>query len=679
MSTAGRFKWLAAMVAVMAMMMMASAAFAQDLPRTAVYVTGDLGENEKKALGTKILVYLVNSGRYKSAERAALFLAEADKERQTRGAAIDDGQISELGKRLDINFVCVVDVTPVFGEFQISARMVNVETAGIELIGAAASPLKSLSDLEQTSESVVKNMFGAQTAPVAEPDPAAQAAAAPPLADNPALPPIEISPPLPRGPIKAAVYVTGIPPMVAKPFNSAISEALIKSRIYAGIESIDVSGAPSVPALAAAGRNAGVSYIFAINVAGQISVAIIDVAGTMELAKITIDGKITAVSAAVIAKKIVDFILTSGPKPDPDMQVVEETAPVQPVYKTKYVWVDEPDGKPRILKNKIGVEAGGTFAPYINYSNHHTYYNSSNKKNSYSGEFSSLGGGPYIDIDLIYAEIFWNVIIFSSSIEYNYDNHYVFVDGIAVGGLVAKYPIVLGFVKVSPLLGLGGIYSGGLMFGGRVDVGISEIAYLRSEYLYVVDGGSSLKIGSGLDIGLGERKRIFLRPELMYHLLGLSKSGKDRYGKDETRVTTTQSLELRAGIGYKWGGDTRQEIQVEVKPKDESKKWLSAGTGGLYGNSGGFYVFFDATYAEAFLGNLSVGALGKYPFGSSERIKFFPLAGFEYYLGLENGFALLGAGIDVDVYQDVYLRAEPMYNIGKINFVTIKFSAGYRF
>jgi outer membrane protein insertion porin family len=119
----------------------------------------------------------------------------------------------------------------------------------------------------------------------------------------------------PRGPVKAAVYVTGIPPMVAKPFNSAISSALMKSKIYAGIEPIDVSGPPSVPALADAGRDAGVSYIFAINVAGQISVSIIDVAGAAELAKTSLDGTITAVNAASVAKKIVDFILNAGPKP----------------------------------------------------------------------------------------------------------------------------------------------------------------------------------------------------------------------------------------------------------------------------------------------------------------------------------------------------------------------------
>jgi hypothetical protein len=584
MMATGRFKWLSAMVAVM-VFVMASAAFAQDLPRTAVYVTGDLGENEKKALGTRILVNLFNSGRYSSAERAAHFLAEADKERQTRGAAIDDGHISELGKRFDINVVCVVDVTPVLGEFQISARIVNVETAGIEHLGAAASPLKSLSDLEQVSELVVKNMFSAQVAQAAEAEPApkitiepetesmAQASASAPIPAD--MPHIETSPSPPKGPLKAAVYVTGIPPMVAKPFNSAISSALIKSKIYAGIESINVSGPPSVPALAAAGSNAGVSYIFAINVAGQISVAIIDVAGTMELAKISIDGKITAISAAVIAKKIVDFILTSGPKPDPDALVAEETAPV---YNTKNGAYDEPEGKPRILQNRFSIEGsmGGMFGSY-RYSYGDTTVNPNRTVHG-----SGLGGGfnGYLCLDLKYFE--WSgggiAMLLTDRGDVGYFGPNI------VGGYLAKYPFVFDQlpVKVTPILGGGNItvnsvVSIGFMFGGRIDVGISEIAYLRSEYLYNLgmdlggaankgSSGMSLKAGGGIDIAWGKKKKMFWRTELMYNWLSAYNPEEykyrvyDEYGHGfsyEHGVDGKSSIhyvDIRTGLGYKWGG-----------------------------------------------------------------------------------------------------------------------------
>jgi hypothetical protein len=164
------------------------------------------------------------------------------------------------------------------------------------------------------NDSAVKKMSGGQAAPMAEPASAQESIPEPePIAQAPTLPP---APPI--GPAKAAVYVTGLPALVSKPFNSAIGSALIKSKLYAGIESIDnfVTGAANNQSLIGAGMQAGVSYVIAIEVSGQISVRIIDVNMAAELAKVSLDGKITALNAAAIAKKVVDFILKSGPKPD---------------------------------------------------------------------------------------------------------------------------------------------------------------------------------------------------------------------------------------------------------------------------------------------------------------------------------------------------------------------------
>jgi hypothetical protein len=330
-----------------------------------------------------------------------------------------------------------------------------------------------------------------------------------------ATPPMETPAPLPKGPIKAAVYVTGVPDLVGKTLNSAISSALIKSKIYAGIESINVNGAPSIPALADAGRNAGVSYIFAINVAGQISVAIIDVAGTMELAKISIDGKITAISAAAIAKKIVDFILTSGPKPDPDALVAEGTEPVQSVGDVSS------DDKPRILQNGFGGELA---MGYIYGSYKHYHDDTVSLKRTVREPVSGGGFSGSIRGDLKYFESYIDVVGLVSL-----DSSPV----VLVVGLLAKYPFVLDQVpvKVSPILGFGGmafspeVGTGGFIFGGRIDVGISKTAYLRPEYLYDLgvgkvqqgNSGMSLKAGGGLDVRLGKKKETFWRTELTYN------------------------------------------------------------------------------------------------------------------------------------------------------------------
>ncbi|MDR3012350.1 MAG: CsgG/HfaB family protein [Chitinispirillales bacterium] len=141
--------------------LLSASVFAQDLPRIAVYVTGDASsENEKRALGTLILATLVNSGRYMGIERSRAFLAEIEREQITqRSGAVDDNQISALGRQFGVKYVCIADITPAFGAFQVSARIVDVETARIVFIGEASSPLKTMDDLTRVSDEVVHKMF----------------------------------------------------------------------------------------------------------------------------------------------------------------------------------------------------------------------------------------------------------------------------------------------------------------------------------------------------------------------------------------------------------------------------------------------------------------------------------------------------------------------------------------
>jgi len=150
-----------------------------NLPKIAVYVTGDVPNNEKEALGTRMLASLVNSGRYITIERSNSFLSEIEKEHiKQRSGAIDDSQISELGKMYGVKFVCIAAITPAFGEFQVSARIVDVETAQVIFIGESASSLKSLADLARVSDQVVRNMFGGQAAGARKPAAAGQASQA---------------------------------------------------------------------------------------------------------------------------------------------------------------------------------------------------------------------------------------------------------------------------------------------------------------------------------------------------------------------------------------------------------------------------------------------------------------------------------------------------------------------
>ncbi|MDR2577551.1 MAG: CsgG/HfaB family protein [Chitinispirillales bacterium] len=151
-------------------MLFCASTLAQDLPRIAVYVTGDVHDNEKTALGTVMLSSLINSGRYRGIERSNAFLAEIEREQvRQRSGAIDDNQISELGRQFGVKFVCIAAITPAFGSYQISARIVDVETAEVVYIGQAFSPLQSAQDLTQVSDEVVNIMFRGQVAPKPQP------------------------------------------------------------------------------------------------------------------------------------------------------------------------------------------------------------------------------------------------------------------------------------------------------------------------------------------------------------------------------------------------------------------------------------------------------------------------------------------------------------------------------
>jgi len=138
-------------------------AFGDDLPKIAVYVTGDVAENEREALGTRILSALVNSGRYMGIERSEAFLAEVRREHIVqRSGSIDDSQISALGRQFGVRYICVAAITPAFGAFLVSARVIDVETAQVVHIGESNSPLSDMDDFTWVSDEVVHVMFGGE-------------------------------------------------------------------------------------------------------------------------------------------------------------------------------------------------------------------------------------------------------------------------------------------------------------------------------------------------------------------------------------------------------------------------------------------------------------------------------------------------------------------------------------
>ena len=102
--------------------------FAQQ-KKVAVYVTGQQS-GITKVLGDQLVVAFAKSGKYEAIERTNSFLAELSKEQNyQRSGAVHDNDIARLGIQFGVNYVCVADMSDVFGEKYISARLIDVETA----------------------------------------------------------------------------------------------------------------------------------------------------------------------------------------------------------------------------------------------------------------------------------------------------------------------------------------------------------------------------------------------------------------------------------------------------------------------------------------------------------------------------------------------------------------------
>lgn len=121
-------------------------AFAQQ-KKVAVYVTGDDPVND--IVGSRLVDGIAKSGKYIAIERTASFLSELSKEQnyQTTGA-VDDSEISRLGKQFGVDYVCVASAFDVWGsEKYISTRMIDVETAEVVVSSSSNGSIASSSQL----------------------------------------------------------------------------------------------------------------------------------------------------------------------------------------------------------------------------------------------------------------------------------------------------------------------------------------------------------------------------------------------------------------------------------------------------------------------------------------------------------------------------------------------------
>jgi curli biogenesis system outer membrane secretion channel CsgG len=128
--------------------------------KVAVYVTGGNDSGLNKVLGDKLVEAFVKSGKYSAIERTNVFLEELSKEHDyQRTGNVKDDELSRLGKQFGVQFVCVAEVSDVFGEKYISARLINVESAEVIMTSNSGDfNIKTMTDLIQISSKLSQEL-----------------------------------------------------------------------------------------------------------------------------------------------------------------------------------------------------------------------------------------------------------------------------------------------------------------------------------------------------------------------------------------------------------------------------------------------------------------------------------------------------------------------------------------
>jgi hypothetical protein len=118
--------------------------------KVAVYVTGrDTTVN--KIVGNRLILTIVKQKKYTAVERSAEFLAQLQTEQSyQRSGNVDALQISRVGKQFGVDIVCVAEITEVRNTYDITVKLIDVETAEITKMTQAYSHLKTIDDLTAT-------------------------------------------------------------------------------------------------------------------------------------------------------------------------------------------------------------------------------------------------------------------------------------------------------------------------------------------------------------------------------------------------------------------------------------------------------------------------------------------------------------------------------------------------
>jgi hypothetical protein len=129
--------------------------------KVAVYVTGGNDAGISKVLGDQLVAAFASSGKYTAIERTSSFLVELGKEQNyQRTGAVDDRELSRLGKQFGVQLVCIAEVTDVLGEKYFSTRLIDVESAEVVNTSNFGMVIKNMNTLLTVSKKITSELTG---------------------------------------------------------------------------------------------------------------------------------------------------------------------------------------------------------------------------------------------------------------------------------------------------------------------------------------------------------------------------------------------------------------------------------------------------------------------------------------------------------------------------------------
>lgn len=136
--------------------------FAQDATKkVAVYMAEtNVDDAFKKVIGSKLVSAITSTSDYSAVERTQDFLNAIYNEHSFQHSGeVRDSQIVSLGKKYGVRYVVVVDMSEVFDDLFIAARLINIETGKIDKSVEVKGNVESTQQLIDLADKIAQALF----------------------------------------------------------------------------------------------------------------------------------------------------------------------------------------------------------------------------------------------------------------------------------------------------------------------------------------------------------------------------------------------------------------------------------------------------------------------------------------------------------------------------------------